>query len=243
MKNSISYYLVIFLFLSCHNHRLHQEGKKAGNEMYPEVKTALLNDTLIHLTDLQRGDLLVKPNHNWLPGSAWVKGGVSFGHVAIVVEGASGETTEEVLHKAVILESQARQVPREFQVRKVNACKPGFDYRFDNYSFDASKSPYRYRLRADLPASRKDSVIAFMERYENGISSWRAQKRYMRNYLPISADEESYWYCSHYIWQAFYTVLGIDIDVNQGMIVYPNDIIWCPLFDNDDVNKTKRVRF
>jgi hypothetical protein len=235
---------LIFLFLfACNMQPPEDSVKDAGTSSTNEKVLEILNDTLIQLTELQRGDILVKPNHNLFPGSAWVEGGISFGHIALVVEGATGNSAEEVLQKAVILESQARDVPEQYQLRKVNAYRPGFDYRFDNYSFDPSKAPYRYRLRPELTAQQIDLLIAFMESHLDGISSWRAQKRYITHYPPATGQNKSYWYCSLLIWQAFYTVLEIDIDVNKGVIVYPNDIIWCGIFENDSINKTKRVRF
>ncbi len=235
-------FVFIFLF-ACNMQPPDGSVKDVGKSNTNEEVLEILNDTLIELTELQRGDILVKPNHNWFPGSAWVEGGVSFGHIAIVIEGATGNSAEEVLQKAVILESQARDVPVEYQLRKVQAYRPGFDYRFDNYSFDPSKAPYRYRLRPELSAGQIDSLIAFMESHLDGISSWRAQKKYTSHYPPATGQNNSYWYCSLLIWQAFYTIIGVDIDVNKGVIVYPNDVIWCSLFENDSINETKRVRF
>jgi hypothetical protein len=221
-------FILIFLF-ACTMQLPDDTAKNAETGYINEGFFEIMNDTLIELTELKRGDLLVKPNHNWFPGSAWVEGGTSFGHIAIVVEGATGNSAEDVLQKAIILESQARNVPAEYQLRKVNAYRPGFDYRFDNYSFDPSKAPYRYRLRPELTTEQFDSLIAFMESHLNGISSWRAQKKYTTDYPPVAGQSNSYWYCSMIIWQAFYTVLGIDTDVNRGVIVYPNDIIWCSI--------------
>lgn len=236
--------IFVFIFLyACTLNQPDDSGKNAGINPRVENDFEILNDTLIELTELKRGDILVKPNHNWFPGSAWVEGGVSFGHIAMVVEGATGSSAEEVLQKAVIIESQARDVPEQYQLRKVNAYRPGFDYRFDNYSFDPSKAPYRYRLRPEISAQQIDSLIAFLESRLDGISSWRAQKKYTTNYPPATGQNKSYWYCSLLIWQAFYTVLGVDIDINQGVIVYPNDVIWCNIFENDSIHKTKRVRF
>ncbi|MEE4285431.1 MAG: hypothetical protein V2I31_04760 [Mariniphaga sp.] len=242
----MTFYWQIFTFIflfACHMQPPNVSVNEAGTGNTIEEDFEILNDTLIELTELQRGDILVKPNHNWFPGSAWVEGGVSFGHIALVVEGATGSSADEVLQKAVIIESQARDIPEHYQLRKVNAYRPGFDYRFDNFSFDPSKAPYRYRLRPELNAQQIDSLIAFMESHLDGISCWRAQKKYTTHYPPATGQNKSYWYCSLLIWQAFHTVLGIDIDVNQGVIVYPNDVIWCSLFENDSINKPKRVRF
>jgi uncharacterized protein YycO len=56
-------------------------------------------------------------------------------------------------------------------------------------------------------------------------------------------QHQTYWYCSHLIWQAFYSVLNIDLDPNGGVIVYPNDLIVSPYFQNDPLNPLRRVRF
>jgi uncharacterized protein YycO len=59
----------------------------------------------------------------------------------------------------------------------------------------------------------------------------------------IKVEDKKIWYCSLLIWEAFYTVAGIDLDSNGGLMVYPNDLIASPYFDNDPNNKQKRVRF
>jgi uncharacterized protein YycO len=45
------------------------------------------------------------------------------------------------------------------------------------------------------------------------------------------------------IWQAFYDVLGIDIDANGGVYVHPNDLINSPYFKDEPGRFDKRVRF
>jgi hypothetical protein len=204
---------------------------------------AILNDTLTELTELRRGDILVKPNHNWLPGTAWVKGGSDFGHAMIVTKGATGENAIEVLSQSVIIESHARSVPPEFEIRMTKAYNPDTDYRFDNTSFAPAKAGYRYRLRPQLPDEQIDSVLAFIIRQEDGLSSWRAQKNYVGHAELTNTNHQTYWYCSHLIWQAFYTVLNIDLDPNGGVIVYPNDLVASPFFQNDQSNPVQRVRF
>jgi hypothetical protein len=215
------------------------------NTVTIEIRTlpAILNDTLIELTDLRRGDILVNPNHNWLPGTAWVKGGSGFGHAMIVTKGATGENAKEVLSQSVIIESHARSVPPEFEIRITKAYNPDTDYRFDNTSFAPLKAGYRYRLRPQLPDEQIDSVLAFIIGQDNGLSSWRAQKKYVGHAELINTNHQAYWYCSHLIWQAFYSVLNIDLDTSGGVIVYPNDLIASPYFQNELLNPVRRVRF
>ncbi len=203
----------------------------------------ILSDTLIELAELRRGDILVKPNHNWLPGTAWVKGGNGFGHALIVTEGAAGGKGVEVLSRSVIFESHARPVPPDFEIRMTKAYNPDPDIRFDNTSFAPVKAGYRYRLRPMLQEGQIDSVIAFIIRQDDGLSSWRAQKKFVGHAELTNTNHQTYWYCSHLIWQAFYSVLGIDLDSNGGVIVYPNDLVASPFFQNDQSNPVRRVRF
>jgi len=55
--------------------------------------------------------------------------------------------------------------------------------------------------------------------------------------------DKKIWYCSLLIWEAFYQVLGIDLDPNGGIMVFPNDLIASPYFDNNVKHPQKRVRF
>lgn len=239
-------FLFLFIFavmvVSCSsNPNKNSVPKKRAVESH--TQPIILNDTLIELKELRRGDILVKPNHNWLPGTPWVKGGSGFGHALIVIEGAIGENSEEVLKKSVIFESHSRPVPAEFELRTAKAYQPGTDYRYDNTSFAPLKAGYRYRLRPQLAVEQIDSVLAFIIAQDDGLSSWRAQKKYVGHDELTNANYQTYWYCSHLIWQAFYSVLNIDLDPNGGVIVYPNDLIASPYFQNDPLNPARRVRF
>jgi hypothetical protein len=237
------WYLALFsLSIACSDH--------PGNptlygkiDQLEEPKPEIINDTLIELTNLRRGDILVKPNHNWLPGTTWVKGGVNFGHVMFVLQGATGDNAIDVLSKAIIFESQARNVPHEFEVRVSSAYQAGTDFRYDNVSLSEHFRGYRYRLRPQLSENEIDSLASFLLRHTDGYSSWRALKRFDKQVYMLYHPSQTYWYCSHLIWQAFYTVLNIDLDPNGGLIVFPNDLIASPYFQNDSIYRKKRVRF
>lgn len=179
------------------------------------------------MSELKRGDLLIRPNHNWWPGTSIVPGGSNFGHAAIVVEGARDTNITTLLSKAVIFESQARDVPGDYQLRKVNAYRKGDDFRFANTNFSSFNQGHRYLIRPGLDEASIDSIISFVLRQDNGLSSWRA----LKNYNVSRTNEATYWYCSQLIWQAYYDVLGVDIDPNKGLIVYPNDLIKSPYFE------------
>ena len=40
------------------------------------------------------------------------------------------------------------------------------------------------------------------------------------------------WHCATLVWQAYYLATGLDIDANDGMFIYPSDIIASRVFDN-----------
>ncbi len=179
--------------------------------------------------ELKRGDILVRPNNNWLSGTGFVAKGNNFGHAVIVLKGASGVTIEEVLKQTEIFESNSRDVPPEFQLRKVKAFVSGNDLRYSNDSFSEKYAGKRYRLRPPLSEAEIDSVLNYIVGQDKDQSSWRAQK----NTSNVVVDKH-YWYCSLLIYQAFKDVLGIDLDSNGGLIVFPNDLIVHPLFDGKD---------
>jgi hypothetical protein len=242
MRCFLLFFIFSVLVVSCSSNA---DKKSVPNTKTEEGRThiTIFNDTLIELTDLRRGDILIKPNHNWLPGTAWVKGGSGFGHAMIVVDGAFGKCTDQVMSKSIIFESHARAVPPEFELRTARAYKPGTDFRYDNISFGPLNAGFRFRLRPSLTEAQVDSVIAFIIGQDDGLSSWRAHKKYAGLAELAGRQHQTYWYCSHLIWQAFYSVLNIDLDPNGGVIVYPNDLIVSPYFQNDPLNPLRRVRF
>jgi len=193
-----------------------------------------------NLTELKRCDILVKPNHNWLPGTSYIPGGSGFGHAIIVTEDCSASNTDTLLKIASIFVSHSRDVPPAYQIRSGKAWVPDTDLLVSNMTFGNINAGYRYRLRMDLNETQKDSILASIIRYDNGTSSWRAIKRTQPD--DSLDNEKQYYYCSLLIWQAFHHVLGIDLDVNNGQVIYPNDLINSPFFDNV-CGKINRVRF
>lgn len=95
-------FLLIFCILaySCNNT---DNGYPLPEETSPATETenpVVDNDTLsleFGITDLQPGDIIVRANHNWLPGSSFVRGGSGSGHVAIVLKGASDTIHDSLL--------------------------------------------------------------------------------------------------------------------------------------------------
>ena len=203
-------------------------------------------DTFINLTELEPGDVLIKPNMNWFPGTAMVNGGRGFGHVVLVIQGGKDTNTLKLLEKVEIFESQARDVSVEYELRSVNGYVEGSDFRFANTTFGLQNKGFRYRLRYPMTPSQRDSIIRFVLSQDADKSCWRAQKRLsesLKNGQPPIFQDKKIWYCSLLIWQAFYEVLGVDLDPNGGIMVYPNDLIASPYFENDSVSPQKRVRF
>lgn len=203
-------------------------------------------DTFINLTELEAGDILIKPNTNLFAGTAPVNGGKGFGHAVLVIEGGKDTNTIRLLEKVKIFESQAREVPEEYEIRSVNGYVEGNDFRLANITFGMQNKGFRYRLRYSMTPSQRDSIINFVLSQNPDKSCWRAQKGLPESgnngQSPIFQDKKI-WYCSLLIWQAFYEVLGVDLDSNGGIMAYPNDIIASPYFENDSINPQKRVRF
>ena len=191
----------------------------------PVVEKIKINEGEI---EFKRGDILIKANHNNLIGSSFVEGGATFGHAAIVLEGGKDTNVINLLKRTIIFESHAQDVAKEHQIRKIKAHQKSTSKDSICLSFSNKYIGGRYLLRANLSEDQIEKIIQFITDQDDGTSSWRATK----DYNKTKYDSPRNWYCSLLIWQAFYTVLDEDIDVNKGLIVYPNDIINSPLFSN-----------
>ena len=189
---------------------------------------------------LQPGDILARPNLNWLPGSSKVSSGRKFGHAAIVVRGATGNSPEEALQKAMVVEAfvfdQATRrfvFSREKQVRLAPA-RISFGNRF---------SGIRYRLRMPLDLQQQEMVVLFLNaqigkcRYKIFSNTPDCtEEKVKTDSLPA---EDYGWNCATLISFTFCCAAGINIDANRGIIVYPNDIINSPVFNSSE----SRLRF
>lgn len=239
-KTLFFYTLILICLNSCSgNFSASDAGAK---EMQPFNEIHVINDTLVNLAELEPGDILVKPNMNWFPGTAMVGGGKGFGHVVLVIEGGKVTNTMRLLEKVRIFESHARDVPPSYELRSAPGFLDGDDFRFANTTFGMQNAGYRYRLRFDLTPSQRDSIIQFVLNQDPDVSSWRSLKQ-LNHSSGSTPNDKQIWYCSLLIWQAFYQVVGIDLDVNGGIMVFPNDLIASPHFDNDKHHTQKRVRF
>jgi hypothetical protein len=194
------------------------------------IKTEEFVDTVSF--SLKKGDVLVRPNFDWLPGSYPINAGRMFGHAAIVTEDVSGKSVDEVLAKASIIEAVVfDQKTRSFifdkkeQVRETKAI----------ISFGPRFKGIRYRLRMNLTDQQTDNLLQFLKNQLDGRYSVFTVKKF------ADPDPEkkvvlrnSNWHCASIVWQAFYQVTGVDIDENEGFVVYPSDIIASKYFDLPD---------
>ncbi|MGM0620780.1 MAG: hypothetical protein ACQETJ_07035 [Bacteroidota bacterium] len=194
-----------------------------------DITDSVKSDGSKTIIEFKRGDILVRPNHNWFPNTGFVENGSNFGHAAIVIKGGKGTDPEKLLQEIEIFESHARNVPEEYQLRKVKGYVEGADFRVANLSFGPQYAGKRYRLRLDIQENEINKVIDYLLQQSNDVSSWRALKN-----TSNPRKDKDYWYCSLLIYQAFKDVLNIDLDSTGGIIVFPNDLIVHPAFDYEN---------
>lgn len=247
MNNKNLYFTAVCIslcsFLSCTCLNDDSEPNESLNNKYPWAYEGI--------SELQKGDILVRANSNIFPATAYVEKGWSAGHAVIVLIGTENDNTDSLLANTLIFESHSRPLSREYQLREVRALDLSKNPYINNDSFSSKYKGSRYRLRLNLNENQIDSIIDFIVNQKGSYSSWNAMKRFPDNadVLKMVADgnrinwaDNSHWYCSLLIWQAVFFVTGIDLDVNKGYFVYPNDLIMSPYFDNTD-NFIGRTRF
>ena len=233
--------LVVFGFAAC----TPDETNRETNSDSP-----LLVEDAVHgqLIELKRGDMLVRPNLNMLPGSAFIANGSGFGHAALVVKGYAHQHIDSLLAGIKIIESIAKDVPRGFQIREISGYSRHHLTILNNVNFGQKYAGNRYRLRLNLSETQIDSIIAFAQSQRNDLSSWNASKRFPdSSFVPDSlyanwADNNT-WYCSLLVWQSIYYVTNIDLDHTGGYMVYPNDLIASRLFEQKVQGEPARLRF
>lgn len=201
----------------------------------PAESTEFIFESLSENTffELKKGDLLVRPNSDNLPGSIPIPYGRMYGHVAIVTEGASGNSIREALEKSKVVEALFfDQATRELQWNKKNQIREGkaivsFGDRFKNI---------RFRLRANISDEQADEMIHFVRnQLEGGYNILSLKKKDQNASELVNVD----WHCATLVWQAYFLYTGTDIDANGGIFIYPSDIIANTFFNIPD----GRVRF
>ena len=190
---------------------------------------------------LKTGDLLVRPNWNWVPGSSTASGGRTYGHVAIVVQGAEGKSVREALRKAVVIEALLfDQRTRKFIFGSKEIVRKTSAYT----SFGERFVGRRYLLRMNLPPAQQHALVQFLycQLKDDSYTIFSFKKK--SGFPPGSikafhpADQHK-WNCATLAWYAFQYATGKDIDSNSGILIFPNDIVRSHYFDSPE----KRVRF
>lgn len=211
----------------------------------PEGELYVIDTPTIPLVEnpsFEVGDIVVKPNNNWLPGTSGVITPLDFefGHAVLVIGDSPSVPTGRlsVLSQTPIFEAQSRNVPRPCQVRANWLWHPSTDSCELNDSFGEAFRGYRFRLRLPLTMTQKKALVDFMKAQDNRYFSWRSLKQ-----APLTSADNRSWYCALLIWHGFYKVLGIDLDANQGWYVYPNDLINSPYFNNISSDHSRIIRF
>ncbi len=183
--------------------------------------------------ELKKGDLLVRPNSDNLPGSIAIPYGRMYGHVAIVTEGARGNTIREVLEKTKVVEALFfDQATRKLQWNKKNQIREGKAI----VSFGDRFKTIRFRLRANITGEQADEMVRFVRNQLDGGYNILSLKRKDRNAAGMINKD---WHCATLVWEAYYLFSGTDIDANGGIFIYPSDIIANPVFNIPE----GRVRF
>lgn len=238
-KNKITFKLLalsISIFMACNNTEKPQP--QSVPLVFDDIPWAYEG-----ITELKKGDILVRPNLNIFPGTSLVPLGMGFGHAALVVKGYSHSNMDSLLAGVQIIESIAKDVSSDFQIREISGLvKSRFD-AFNNDNFDHRFEGRRYLLRLPLCESEIDSILAFAIAQKGDRSVWNASKAYPGNHFNDSLialglrdnwADNSTWYCSHLVWQSLFYITGKDADVNGGYMVYPNDLINAHLFNNTE---------
>jgi len=204
------------------------------------------------ISEIKRGDIIVIPNVNILPGTSVVPNGYGFGHAAFVLSGAVHKNPDSILANIIIIESIASKVPVGHQIREIEAYAVHESPMYNSNRFRPERTGIRYRLRFNFTESQIDSIIHFLRDQRNDYSNWNAMKRFQESETTekqltqeaeINWADNSHWYCSLLVWQSILYVTGVDLDPNGGYYVYPNDLINSPYFNNIDNKSIRRTRF
>jgi hypothetical protein len=183
--------------------------------------------------ELRKGDILVRPNSDWLPGSCAIPYGRRYGHVALVSEGATGQTINEALEKAKVVEALFfDQATRKFQWKKKNQIREGSAI----VSFGNRFRGIRFRLRMNITEKQAEEMVQFAKNQLDGGYNILSFKRKEHDTVEIKNED---WHCATLVWEAYYLAVGTDLDSNGGIFIYPSDIIANQVFNQPG----GRVRF
>jgi hypothetical protein len=161
---------------------------------------------------VKQGDIIVRPNSNILFGSEkrfW--GGLS-GHVAIVVKDGAFYNDDENLGNVEVIEARLfNRNPFSFENRIVrNKATRHYGKQYMGR---------RYLLRVNMTKKQFDQAYQFYLKEKH------------THYNILSKKEDSTYNCATFTRKLMLVTLNVDLDSNDGKIVFPNDIINHSLFD------------
>ncbi|MBN2263102.1 MAG: hypothetical protein JW735_09320, partial [Prolixibacteraceae bacterium] len=134
--------MLLICCLSCRNNKTNHSDSISSNADVPFA--------IEGLSETRRGDIIIRPNVNFLPGSANVPNGVNFGHAAIVTKGFKHSNIDTLLMNTLIIESMAANVPQAFQVREGFALNNAEHQIERCVSFSEKFAGNRYLVRSYL---------------------------------------------------------------------------------------------
>jgi hypothetical protein len=179
-----------------------------------------------------KGDILIRPNMKWLPGSMAIPGGRRYGHVAVVVEGATGNSAEEALKKARVVEALFYD-----QKTKRFLLNPDDQIREESawISFGNKYKGIRFRLRFSLSKQQSDSICTFLHSQLDARYNILSLKHslFLDESSGLKDASRNSWQCATLTWKSYLITTGLDIDGNRGILIFPSDIIGSPVFDQD----------
>lgn len=242
MKNRVFLNTLLLFLLWCFVGSV-PRTKSISAAISPTHITFLKKTPFVTNPDFEPGDIIVKPNNNWLPGTSAVESDLNygFGHAVLVIGSKKKSANRvETMMNTTIMEATSRIIPRPFQVRTTNLLLRSKDSCLVNDSFDEAFRGNRYRLRLKLSENQKKKLFALVQQQNEDYFSWRSLKNIPSN---KQLHDNRSWYCSLLIWYSFYKTIGIDLDANKGWYVYPNDLINSPYFANTPTDSSRIIRF
>jgi hypothetical protein len=231
--------LFLLVFFTCLSGWFYISSTGSINPLnHSDFQAEPISDTVPLL--LKRGDILVRPNWSWLPGSYPINEGRVFGHVAIVTEDVAGKSIDDALAKASVIEAVVfDQKTRKFIFNRTDRVRE----TKASISFGPRFKGIRYRLRINLTDQQTNDMLAFLRNQLQGDYAIFSAKRFVgsnsEKAIALHGLKGSGWHCASIAWQAFYLACGVDIDENKGFVVYPADIIASKYFNS----KGGRIRF
>lgn len=152
------------------------------------------------------GDLIFRSNSTLMAGSSFYKNSGMPGHVAVVLSEGSFFITDENMGDIKVAEARFFDHSKRKFARSV-----GINFARENFG---SFSGRRLLLRSRLTHLQKEQLLQFTN--QNLGKPYR---------LIQKNNTQSSYNCATFVQQAIYNATGINIDGNQGAVIFPNDIL------------------